>query len=221
MSAPAAASASGTFGVEWHDREPPLTPAAVAAVGSAVPPLAARAATRQALGARLRGAAGKSWLVLLGATEELPWAPGVMYLGIEDGLLVPTTRRPWPPASLLRLVLAGSIGDVGLLAVLPETVLTSPAPIRPVAVDTLHALAHGGPSPAGPTASHQAASVRTGPPHPAAPTGPIPAHPAASARTGPAAAASARTEPAAQAAHAWPTTRLLGHDQSPPPRQTP
>ncbi|WP_354643611.1 hypothetical protein [Kitasatospora camelliae] len=121
----------------WSRREPPLDPAAVAATGPAAPLLAAAARERIAAGARLRAAADGHTLLLLGDPADLPWTDGCRYLGWEDGVLVPTTARPWPPATLWRDALAPD--RTTLLALLPETALLTPSPPHPLDQDTLTA----------------------------------------------------------------------------------
>jgi hypothetical protein len=86
-------------------REEPLEPTAVVAVGDVAARLAARLA---------RGPAGQlaaltfihtpRVLVALGPSEQLPWVPGVIYLGHEPGvpgLLLPTTKRTSVSAALV------------------------------------------------------------------------------------------------------------------------
>lgn len=109
--------------IVWARREPPLGAAAVVATGAALEPL--RAATVGRLEARdLRAVGGDGWLVVLG--EELPWADGVIYLGWDSGILVPTTQAPTPPTAILR----GALPKADLVVLLPGRVLLSEAPVR-------------------------------------------------------------------------------------------
>lgn len=119
-------------------REPPLAPSAVVARQHAVPDL--RAATRRkvAAGAELRVCAGADWLLVLGATADLPWANGVTYLAWQEGLLLPTTVRATPSAELLRSALAGRTPPGhDLIAVVGDDVLSSPVPERAVDLPAL------------------------------------------------------------------------------------
>ncbi|MFF3671333.1 bpX5 domain-containing protein [Microtetraspora malaysiensis] len=120
------------FALGWVRREPPLRAVAVAGSGSVAVSLAGSVRSRVAEGAALRVAAADDWLLVLGDSEDLPWADGACYLGLDGGLLVPTTRAPMPSAVLWRdHLLAGERG--GKLAVLmPGQALVTDVPIRPV-----------------------------------------------------------------------------------------
>jgi hypothetical protein len=114
----------------WVLREPPLPAYAVLARGDTVPGLAARAAARLAAGAELRVAAAPGWLLVIGA--DLPWAPGVRYLGRDGGLLVPTTLAVQPSADLLHRALRRRVpADHSLIVAIDDTVLSAPLPARP------------------------------------------------------------------------------------------
>ncbi len=86
--------------IRWVRREPPLPPTGAAAEGDAARALADALLARDddAL-ARWRGVAGGGVLVVLGA--DLPWAPGVTWLGAMGALLVPCTRQPDLPEDLV------------------------------------------------------------------------------------------------------------------------
>ncbi|MFD5465081.1 hypothetical protein ACFWIQ_19965 [Kitasatospora sp. NPDC127059] len=101
--------------LRWERREPPLEPAAVLALGSAVPALAAATRDRLAAGHRLAVAADGTALLVLGEAPDLPWADGSRYLGGEDGVLVPTTARPRPGAALWRAALGAEEGQLCVL----------------------------------------------------------------------------------------------------------
>jgi hypothetical protein len=122
-----------TLSVSWVPREPPLPAVAVAGTGDAARRLRAGAADRAGAGADLRATANADWIVVLGAEPDLPWADGAAYLGWDAGLLVPTTSRPWPPADLLREAVRHRTGSVaGLVVLLPDRLLVSPMPSRPL-----------------------------------------------------------------------------------------
>lgn len=114
-------------------REPPRPAVAVAALGPARTGLATAAVRRLTVGAELRAAAGDDWLVVLGATDDLPWADGCRWLGREDGLLLPTTATVRPSADLVARALRGDTPPVasGLLVLLEDVVLVGPAPAGP------------------------------------------------------------------------------------------
>jgi hypothetical protein len=122
-----------TLPVTWAPREPPLPAVAVAGTGDAARRLRAGAAERVAAGADLRATANADWIVVLGAEPDLPWAEGAAYLGWDAGLLLPTTSQPWPPVDLLREAVRRTAGSVaGLVVLLPDRLLVSPMPARPL-----------------------------------------------------------------------------------------
>ncbi|MEV7028543.1 hypothetical protein, partial [Kitasatospora sp. NPDC093558] len=81
---------------------------------------------RLAAGTRLGVAADATALLVLGATEDLPWAPGARYLGLDGDLLVPTTARPHPASDLWRTALGAADGQ--LCALVPEHALVADRP---------------------------------------------------------------------------------------------
>ncbi|MFE2407642.1 hypothetical protein ACFXDE_04775 [Kitasatospora sp. NPDC059408] len=112
---PADASRPTPVPLRWERREPPLPAAAVLALGEDVPALAAATRERLLAGTRLGVAADATALLVLGATEDLPWAPGARYLGLDGDLLVPTTARPQPAAALWRAALGAGEGQLCVL----------------------------------------------------------------------------------------------------------
>jgi len=115
-------------------REPPLEAVAVAATGSARQGLATATLRRLRDGQALRAAAGKDWLVVLGAANDLPWVDGVRYLGQDGELLVPTTRRVDPSPDLV----ARAVGGTGeLIVVLEDVLLRGRLPVRTADPDRL------------------------------------------------------------------------------------
>jgi hypothetical protein len=122
-------------------REPPLAADAVLAAGDAVPALSAATRRGLARGAELRAAAGEGWLVVLGPTEDLPWADGVRYLGREGELLVPTTSTVAPLPGLVAAAVRRVAPDAALIVVLEDTILCGPAPVFGASVTALEALA--------------------------------------------------------------------------------
>ncbi len=101
--------------VRWIAREPPLAPVAVGAFGVVASSLRARllAESDAALSA-LRGVAGEGAIVVVGASEALPWVDGARWLGRDlaaPSLLLPTSERPSVDAGLFeRALLRGEHG---------------------------------------------------------------------------------------------------------------
>lgn len=85
----------------WRPLEPPRAASAVLGEAAAAAALATATARRIRAGARLQAAFAEDKLLVCGATDELPWAPDVIYLGREHDVLVPTTRDPTVPIDLL------------------------------------------------------------------------------------------------------------------------
>ncbi|MGW2249992.1 bpX5 domain-containing protein [Kitasatospora sp. NPDC001660] len=112
--------------LRWEPCEPPLPAAAVLALGEDVPALATATRDRLLTGTRLGVAADPGALLVLGATEDLPWVPGARYLGVDGELLVPTTARPQPAAALWRTALGA--GDGQLCALVPGHALVADRP---------------------------------------------------------------------------------------------
>ncbi|MER7706839.1 hypothetical protein ABTX81_28570 [Kitasatospora sp. NPDC097605] len=112
----------------WERREPPLTAAAVLALGDAVPALAAATRDRLTDGARLGVLADDTALLVLGAEPDLPWSDGARYLGHDGGLLVPTTARPRPAPALWRAALGAEPGELCVLTPDHALVAAPPAP---------------------------------------------------------------------------------------------
>lgn len=122
---------TGPLGLDWHVREPPLSPCGVVARDDVVPSLAAAAARYLSAGKDLKVCHGDGWLVVLGDSSWLPWVDGVVYVGLEDGLHLPTTLRCSPPAGVVRRALRpepGSIREV--IVLIGHDVLVGPAPAR-------------------------------------------------------------------------------------------
>jgi hypothetical protein len=94
-------AARGTIPVTFVPHPDALEALAVIGVGPAARALGARllAESDERL-RKLRGVAGRGALVVLGPSDELPWADGVHYLGRHSSapsLLLPTTLRPDVP----------------------------------------------------------------------------------------------------------------------------
>jgi len=103
----------------------PLEPVAVLGSGVAARRLAN--AVREEAVAELRFAASVDSLLIVGEKDHLPWADGALYLGRDDGLLVPTTQEPTVPADLLRAALAEAMPGQEF-AVLEGRVFVFPTP---------------------------------------------------------------------------------------------
>lgn len=87
--------------VAWRSLEPPRTATAVIAQAAGAAGLASATARRVRGGAQLRAAASMDILLVLGSTDDLPWAPDIMYLGRDGQVLVPTVLTPDVPIDLL------------------------------------------------------------------------------------------------------------------------
>lgn len=91
--------------IGWRPRRRPLTPRALAIAGDDARRLLARL-RHDPRRRRLRGVAGRDLVLLLGEADELPWAPGVVYLGVAPGipsLLLPTALEATVPETLLEI----------------------------------------------------------------------------------------------------------------------
>ena len=95
--------------VRWSARERPLPIEGAIATGEAAARFARRllALDDDAL-ARLRGVASPQLIALLGASADLPWTDGIVYLGRDEAapqLYLPTTRATTlPPALIARAI---------------------------------------------------------------------------------------------------------------------
>ncbi|WP_332645023.1 bpX5 domain-containing protein [Aeromicrobium sp.] len=119
------------LGLDWHVREPPLSPCGVVARGEVVPLLAAAAARYVSAGNDLKVCHGDGWLVVLGDSNCLPWVDGVVYVGLEDGLHLPTTLRCSPPAGVVRRAVRPEPGPIReVIVLIGHDVLVGPAPAR-------------------------------------------------------------------------------------------
>ncbi|GHH80900.1 hypothetical protein GCM10018781_62340 [Kitasatospora indigofera] len=74
-------------------------------------------------------------LLVLGAEEDLPWADGARYLGLDAGLLVPTTARPGPAPALWRRALGAAEGRLCVLVPGHALVADPPPPATPAALE--------------------------------------------------------------------------------------
>lgn len=94
-----------TITLEWEEREPPLAPAGLVALGPDATLLSKRLARLDGEVTRhLHTVAGDALLAVLGPQEWLPWSPGVIYLAPDPSapaLYLPTTQRPTIPGPLL------------------------------------------------------------------------------------------------------------------------
>ena len=125
----------------WQRREPPLPPLGVVARGGVVPGLASATARHLAAGHELKVCHADGWLVVLGDSSHLPWVDGVVYVGLEDGLYVPTLSTCTPPPDVVRRALRPEPGPTREVIVLVgNDVLFSPAPVRVPDVSSLAAL---------------------------------------------------------------------------------
>ena len=132
------------FRIQWIARDLPLLPTAVAGHGPAALRLARRLLQLpdESLH-RLEGVAGKELILIQSEEEQLPWADGVQYLGVDPAapsLLLPTNYRPSLPGPLVEKALLAREGVTGKVAVLPSPFLLVPlSPARPIVRSVLAA----------------------------------------------------------------------------------
>ncbi|HKH45413.1 MAG TPA: hypothetical protein VKM72_12175 [Thermoanaerobaculia bacterium] len=135
--------------VVWRPRAAPLDPVGVAARGEAARALARRLLARgDEILVRLTGAAAPDLLIVLGASADLPWVDGAVYLGKDaaaPSLLLPTTREPSVPLPLVERAFARAAGSPPPLAILLDPpLLTSLEAARPILRSTLERWLTGG-----------------------------------------------------------------------------
>ncbi|WP_044889914.1 hypothetical protein [Myxococcus hansupus] len=128
--------------LHWHPRSEPLEPLAVVGEGAVAVALARRVlAEDDARLAAWEGVAGPGVLVLLGASESLPWVDGAVYLGRDadaPSLLLPCAVAPGVAVSLLEHAFLARAEGGAPLAVLPASLhLVSVGAARSVSRTTL------------------------------------------------------------------------------------
>ncbi|WP_394824021.1 hypothetical protein [Pendulispora albinea] len=131
--------------VTFSARREPLEPVCVVGVGEIGRRLAQRVLANgdEALRA-LRGMATSEALVILGASESLPWVDGVQYLGQDAGaprLLLPTQLRPSVPVDAFERALLRHAAKVAppLAVLLDPPRVISVAEARPLDRDRVRA----------------------------------------------------------------------------------
>lgn len=106
-----------SLALTWRAQEPPRPPVAVLGGDRAAEDLALAARRRLADGAELEFAASSGHLLVLGAADDLPWVDQGTWLGVQDGVLLPTTASPSIPADLLRRAFERRVGNRRLVIV--------------------------------------------------------------------------------------------------------
>jgi hypothetical protein len=135
--------------LSWTRRAVPLTAAALTCRAEDSGTLLSATLRRIRAGHALRIAAAPDGALVLGATDDLPWFPGAVYLGWDGGALTPTTRAPLPPVDLLLPSLRARLpAGHGLVALLPWAVLAAPMPRAPADAAAVEGLI-GASAPAG------------------------------------------------------------------------
>lgn len=125
--------------ITWIARREPLPVVGELAAGPAVPRLARQVLQRTSRGSQLRACASQGWLLVLGATEDLPWVDGVVWLGETDDLLLPTLLEPSVSPALIRAALSVSRDQLAIL--LPDRLVIASRPMRTVDRGSLASLA--------------------------------------------------------------------------------
>jgi hypothetical protein len=128
--------------IEWRPLEPPRTPAAVLATGAAARDLAAAALRHVENGEHLRVAADEETLLVVGGPDQLPWADGSTYLGVDAGLYLPTTQTTSIPPGMLYPSFRSLVG-ANHVVVLPGQVLGFAISLDPVDPGWLRSYAAG------------------------------------------------------------------------------
>jgi hypothetical protein len=117
--------------LQWVRRSEPLVPVAVTATPGSEGALREATIRRLRSGASLRVVAHSGTLVVLGASDDLPWASSAIYLGWDAGVLVPTKRTPTTPVEILAPTLRVLLPEGhDLVVLLPWAILVSPTPVR-------------------------------------------------------------------------------------------
>lgn len=122
--------------LRWIEREPPLSPVAGLARGTARATWIAALRTRLQLG--WSGVGNASLIVVIG--EDLPWVDGVDWLGRDPrapGLYLPTLLRPDLPLDLVARAALRAVGRAPVV-LLPDLLVPLEA-ARPLHVDHLDA----------------------------------------------------------------------------------
>ncbi|WP_394847018.1 hypothetical protein LZC95_06065 [Pendulispora brunnea] len=131
--------------VTFSARGDPLEPVGVVGVGPAALALARRVlAEDNATLARWRGVTAQNALLLLGASDALPWVDGAHYLGRDPAaprLLMPTTHRPDVPLEAFERALLHHAASLAppLAILLEPRCIVSVAEARPVMRELLQA----------------------------------------------------------------------------------
>lgn len=103
----------------WERRPQPLAAAGVVTTGEATRRLLARLRLSDSASlARLTFVATRDLLMLVGATDALPWADGARYCAPDpeaQSLWLPTTMVPALPVDLLQRQACARVGDMPIL----------------------------------------------------------------------------------------------------------
>jgi hypothetical protein len=81
-----------TITLEWQEREPPLAVAGALARGTVAAALAKALFLDDARRQKCVAIGAGDALVVVG--DDLPWVPDVIWLGLDEGLLMPTRLQP-------------------------------------------------------------------------------------------------------------------------------
>ena len=130
--------------ISWRQREKPLSPTGLFVTSAQLPALIERltdGCNQETL--PYRAAHSQKGLVLLGEEEQLPWVPGVTYLGVDreaPHLLIPTNVSPDFPLELINRAVKAHVSAPPVAMIPHESLLFPMAEARPIDVAKFIAL---------------------------------------------------------------------------------
>ncbi len=135
--------------VTWAQRQEPLSPVCVAAIGDRATALGLRLLKEdyQESFVRLQAVVTDNILLLFGAVDDLPWVDGALYLGKDSqagSMLIPTNLAPSVPMDVVfRAILKGFPAAPPVVLLPKQGLLFSASPARPISKDRLVAWLEG------------------------------------------------------------------------------
>ncbi|MEZ5378289.1 MAG: hypothetical protein R2733_17430 [Acidimicrobiales bacterium] len=116
--------------VGWGPREPPLGVVGIMVEGASRALYAALLADRVDAFEDLRVVVGERYLIALSDSDALPWFEGAIWLGMDDGLLCPTTLAPDLPARLVRRAVCRGQKSAAVVVATPSMAALASPPAR-------------------------------------------------------------------------------------------